>query len=61
MYKILLSLVGFVALAAAYPETEFVAQLSGMNNDQDLPYPLYSGYVNIADGIQSIHYVAALS
>ena len=47
-------------MIAAYPDAEFVPKLDGMTSG-DLPYPLYSGYVNIADDTQSIHYVAALS
>ena len=57
MYKIL-TFVGLVAAAAAYPDADLVTSL---DEQPDLSFGYYSGYINITGSSKRLHYVATLS
>jgi len=59
MFKaIVLTMVGLVSLASAYPDADKVAALDQM---PDLSFGMYSGYVPVDGTKKQLHYIAALS
>ena len=54
----ILSVVGFAALSYAYPTSDLVTSL---DQQPDISFGLYSGYVGIPNTQKQIHYMAALS
>ena len=53
-----LTIVGFAVLASALPETD---KVHALDQQPDLSFGLYSGYVGIPETKKQLHYMAALS